>query len=206
MITEVVMKREIMGDIVSQKSKSGFFSATDLFRVGNKIRTEMGMGIVTLKEYSKLESSKEFMEALTAKHGVIKISGRGRGNHTWVHPLLFIDIALWINPKLKLEVYQWLYDYLLLYRNNSGDSFKKMCGALMVRANKTQFVDNVQKLCDLIKKECGVKDWETATQEQLKLRDKIQDNIALLCDVLKDNRQSIRLGIHQAKKDLGYIV
>ena len=74
--------------------------------------------------------------------GKAKISGRGRGNHTWVHPYLFIDLALAINPKLKLEVYRWIQDYLLKYRNKSGDSYKRMTGALYERAsNKSKFSD-----------------------------------------------------------------
>jgi hypothetical protein len=31
---------------------------------------------------------------------------------------------------LKIEVYSWLFDKLIKYRNNSGDSYKKMAGAL----------------------------------------------------------------------------
>lgn len=38
MVTEVIMQRELLGDFVRQKSKSGFFNANDLMRVGNKWR------------------------------------------------------------------------------------------------------------------------------------------------------------------------
>lgn len=41
--------------------------------------------------------------------------------------------------------------------------------------------------------ECGVSDWNNATQEQLKLRDRIHENIALLADVLNNNKEAIRL-------------
>ena len=101
--------------------------------------------------------------------------------------------------ELKIEVYEWLFDNLLMYRNDSGDSFKKMCGALLIRANKTDFVSNIQKLCKLIQVECGVSDWNNATQEQLRLRDRIHENIALLADVLNNNKEAIRLGIYKAK-------
>lgn len=58
--------------------------------------------------------------------------------------LLFLDLALAINPKLKVEVYEWLFDKLLEYRNDSGDSFKEMTGALYNNcSNKSQF----SKLC-----------------------------------------------------------
>ena len=40
MVTEVIMKREIFGKEISQKSKSEFFSATDLVRAGNRWRIQ----------------------------------------------------------------------------------------------------------------------------------------------------------------------
>lgn len=199
MTTEVILKRELLGSTVSQKSKTGYFSATDLFRIGNKWRASQGLNLKIIDEYNHLTSTKEFEKSLQMKHGKTRVFKRGRGQHLWVHPLLFIDMALWLNPKLKLEVYEWLFDNLLMYRNDSGDSFKKMCGALLIRANKTDYVQNIQKLCKLIQVECGVSDWNTATQEQLKLRDRIHENIALLADVLNDNKQAIRLGIYKAK-------
>ena len=198
MTTEVILKRELLGSTVSQKSKTGYFSATDLFRIGNKWRASQGLNLKVIDEYNSLKSTKEFEEQLSKKY-VTRVFKRGRGQHLWVHPLLFIDMALWLNPKLKLEVYEWLFDDLLKYRNDSGDSFKRMCGALFIKANKTDYVQNIQKLCKLIQVECGVSDWNTATQEQLKLRDRIHENIALLADVLNNNKEAIRLGIYKAK-------
>ena len=58
-----------------------------------------------------------------------------------------------------------------------------------------QITGVIQNTARLIKSSCQVKDWETASQEQLKLRDRMHENIALLCDVLKDNNQAIKLGI-----------
>lgn len=199
MVTEVILKRELLGDFVSQKSKSGFFSATDLFKIGNKWRITNGLKHKSLEEYNHLTSTKEFEKSLQSKHGKTRAFKRGRGQHLWVHPLLFIDMALWLNPKLKIEVYEWLFDNLLMYRNDSGDSYKKMCGALLIRANKTDFVKNIQKLEKLIQVECGVSDWNNATQEQLILRDRIHENIALLADVINNNKEAIRLGIYKAK-------
>ena len=199
MVTEVIMQRELLGDFVRQKSKSGFFNANDLMRVGNKWRANNGLKIANIQNYFKQDGTKEFMSSVESKYGIIKTSNKGRNGEIWIHPLIFIDLALWLNPKLKIEVYEWLFDSLLQYRNDSGDSFKKMCGALLIRANKTDFVSNIQKLCKLIQVECGVSDWNNATQEQLRLRDRIHENIALLADVLNNNKEAIRLGIYKAK-------
>ena len=115
---------------------------------------------------------------------------------------MFIDIALAISPKLKIETYDWIFDKLIQYRNNSGDSFKKMCGALYNKTNnKSKFQDDISRLCEIIKKECGVDDWQTASVSQLKYRDKIHENVSLLTDVLSDIKQAIKIGIQKAKAD-----
>jgi hypothetical protein len=46
-----------------------------------------------------------------------------------------------------------------------------------------------------IRDKIGVKNWQIATKEQLEKRDKIHEAIALLCDVLKDNKQAIKIGV-----------
>lgn len=200
MNTEVILKRELLGGEISQKSKSEFFSATDLFKIGNKWRVANGLIHKTLQEYNHLKSTKEFESELKARFKIVRKLKRGRGEHLWVHPLLFLDMALWLNPTLKVEVYEWLFDNLIKYRNDSGDSYKRMCGALFVRANKSEYIQNIKKLCKLIQLECGVTDWNKANEAQLKLRDKMHENIALLADVLNNNKEAIRLGILKAKE------
>ena len=202
MDTEVVMKRELFGEEISQKSKSEFFSATDLIKAGNKYRVEHKMQPFNMHQWLGNKSTKEFISALELKFGKVYQAGRGRGIHTWVHPFLFIDLALAIDPNLKIEVYDWLYDYLLRYRNDSGDSYKTMTGSLYQNmSNKKDFQTNISALAKIIQKEVGCKDWQKASQEQLKHRDMIHEYVALYCDLLKNNnREAIRLGILRAKK------
>lgn len=199
MKTEVIMKRELFGSDISQKSKSEFFSATELVRAGNKWRVSQGLDFFVMSEWLRNKTTKEFINQLEIQTGKdVIISGRGRGNHTWVHPFLFIDMALAISPNLKIEVYSWLFDKLIKYRNYSGNSYKKMCGALWENSkNKSNFKNYIVEVANKIKIECEVKDWETATEKQLKLRDKIHDNVFLLTDVLKDNEQVVRLAIEK---------
>lgn len=201
MQTEVIMKREIWGSEVSQKSKSEFFSATDLVRAGNKYRIANGKSLFDLSDWLANKRTKEFISSLEKKYGTVKISGNGRGNHTWVHPFLFIDIALAISPELKIEVYGWLYDHLLKYRNESGDSYKKMCGSIAtVVKNSRELPDVLSKIAKRIQFECCVTDWQNANELQLKLRDRIQENISLLTDILRDINQAVTFGIKKAKE------
>lgn len=198
MKTQVEMKRKLFNTEIKQQSKTEFFSATDLVRAGNEFRKKQKLSNFNFSAYLNNKNTKIFINELNQKFGKSIIKGRGRSSNTWVHPLLFIDIALAINPKLKIEVYNWIVDNLLKYRNESGDSYKKMTGALWNNAkNKSTFAKGIIKTADIIKNACKVRDWETATEKQLKRRDKIHENIALLCDVLKDNNQAIRLGIEK---------
>lgn len=200
MKTEVVMKRELFGMDISQKSKSKFFSLTDLVRAGNKWRSQNEISIFDVKGYLNQKSTKEFISELESKYGKVKISGRGRGNHTWVHPYLFVDVALAISPKLKIETYEWLFDNLIKMRNESGDSYKKMCGALWkIVSNKSRYPEIVKKAANLIQSECGVEDWQRATEGQLKLRDKIHEAIYMVSDFVQDPKKCVVSSIKKVK-------
>lgn len=198
MKTEVIMKRELFGQEISQKSHSEFFSATDLVKAGDRWRLANGYKAFNLSQYLKGSKALEFIEEVQHKYGSAVQTGRGSKAHTWVHPLVFIDIALAINPKLKVEVYEWLFDQLIKYRNDSGDSYKEMSAALFTRiGNVRDFNNIITKVAILIKECVGVKDWQTATEGQLRQRDKIHVSIKLLCRVLTDVRQIVRLAIEE---------
>jgi len=195
METQVVMKREIFGHEISQQSKSEFFSATDLVKAGNKWRRANELSDFNMAQWLKTKSVLEFKEELESKYGkCLKRSNK----ISWVHPLLFIDMALSISPKLKIEVYEWLFDHLLKHRNDSGDSYKEMTGSLYTRHNNNKtFPTFITSVASAIKTACKVKDWETATESELKQRDNIHKSIKTLCIVLDNANEAVRLGISE---------
>jgi hypothetical protein len=204
MKTAVIMKRKLFDGEISQHSKTNYFSGNDLIRVGNRYRASKDLSVMDLQKWLDRDNVKEFIHELELKLKVkAKIATRGRYATTWLHPYVFIDLALSIDPTLKIEVYSWIYDELVKYRNFSGDSYKRMSGALYENcSNKSKFQDGIKQTARMIRVACEVdgpfrdeEAWQRATLEQLELRDKIHDNIALLCDVLRDNNQAIRLGI-----------
>ena len=199
MKTQVIMKRILFGRQISQQSKTEFFSATDLVKAGNMWRVSKGLSFFSAQEWLRRIATKEFIAEIEQKYGKAKIVTKGKNTHTWVHPLLFIDMALAISPKLKIEVYEWLFDNLIKFRNDSGDSYKKMCGVLWNRtSNKRKFPDKIKELADLIRLKCKVSDWQQASEQQLKLRNLMHSNIALLADVLSNPSEAIRIGIKKA--------
>lgn len=198
MKTAVQMKRPLFGMEISQKSDSEFFSATDLVKAGNKWRSANGLSDFNLSQWMTLKSTKEFASELEKKYGKVLIKGRGRSAQTWMHPLLFIDCALALSPKLKIETYEWLFDNLIKFRNESGDSYKKMSGAMFAHCkNKREFYLEIQATAKRIKAHLGCADWNRASEDQLSKRDKIQEGIALLCGVLRDNGQAVSLTLRQ---------
>ena len=188
------MERQLFGMPVSQNSKTEYFSATDLVKAGNKWRVINGLSPFNEKAWLTNKGTKEFIEELESKYGKVKISARGRGQHTWIHPLLFIDMALAISPKLKVETYEWMFDHLIKNRNESGDSYNLLCGALYKRhTNKTTFPKYIQEVARKIQLACDAKDWNKASESQLRARDKIHKEAALLCEVLQDNDMALRI-------------
>lgn len=203
METAVIMKRKLFDCDISQNSKTGFFSATDLVRAGNRWRMLNKLERFDMNDFFNLKSTKIFISALEKEFGVVKISGRGRGIHTWIHPYLFIDMALAINPELKLKVYEWIYDSLIKYRNESGDSYKKMTGALWIsQSNKSLFTKEIVDIANRIKIECNVDNWQEATEEQLKLRDKIHEYIAVFSDIIRERNNLLDVAIKKAKDEV----
>jgi hypothetical protein len=196
METSVLMQRQLFNCEIRQNSKTTFFCLNDLEKAGNHFRALNKTAFFSLNSWINSQPTKEFISELEKQFGNVLTSKRGKNGETWAHPLLFIDMALAIEPKLKIEAYKFLMDELLKVRNNSGDSYKKMCGALFENCNnKSNFHRGISITARLIQEACNVKDWQQATENQLKLRDKIHENIALLCDVLRDNNQAIRIGI-----------
>lgn len=196
MKTAVIMKRELFGSEISQNSKTEMFSATDLARVGNRWRLINELEPFNMKSWLHNKGTQEFISELEIKYGSgnVKRMARGRGHHTWFHPLLFIDMALAISPKLKIETYEWMFDHLIKNRNDSGDSYNLMCGSLYKRwSNKSTFPKYITEVAKNIRLLCKVDDWQSARESQLKARDDIQKEIALLCDVLQDPELAVRI-------------
>jgi len=190
MKTEVIMKREIMGIEIRQKHKTGFFSVSDIERFGNNHRVLNNMKIQKATDYFRRPATKEFIKKLEEEYGEVQTGGTGRGREKWVHPFVFIDLALWYSPDLKVKVYQWIYDNLLIARDNSGESFKKMTKALYencdLKGRAGYIIPQVARFIYNIVGVSGEDKWEKATEQQLKLRDEIQTAITTASYFTKD--------------------
>jgi len=124
-----------MGEFeVTQRTKDSFFSATKLLKQWNN---ENGTKKV-IGHFFELEGTEVFIktimkdESFTHRDSVYVKSRASRGttSGTWMHPYLFIDFAMWINPKFKLQVIKFVSDQLIDFRHEAGDNYRELSSAV----------------------------------------------------------------------------
>ncbi len=132
MKTNQVMIRK-MGDFdVSQRTKDGMFNATALLKQWN---AQDGVAQRKLDNYFASAKTTEFIDTIIEREKLntpkmVYLKTRGNNGGTWMHPLLFIDFAMWINPSFKYDVLKFVYDQMIKYRNDSGDAYKLLSSAV----------------------------------------------------------------------------
>lgn len=138
-----------MGEFtVIQRTKDGFFNATALLKQWNSKKG-------TKKEVTKffdLESTSELIQTIMERENLntkenAYLSSRGKNGGTWVHPVLFIDFAMWINSSFKYDVIKFVFDEMIKFRNLAGTSYPEMCKALSsIIQDKDRFKIKIQDL------------------------------------------------------------
>ena len=183
------MLRKIGDFEIDQRTKDGYFDANTLLFKWNKNKDNPERAMTRFIESTK---TKEFINELSQsafmQDGVIQqIKGRNTKNgktpdKTWMHPYLFIDFAMWLNPKFKLKVIEFVFDQLIEYRHNAGDMYKGLTNAL--RKFKEVNYPEIAKALNWIvfdKHEKGIR--QTATQDELKELTDIQKKLAFSIDM-----------------------
>ena len=90
-------------------------------------------------------------------------------------------------------------------RDESGDSYRRMSSTLS-RCFPKEFEQPLSfiKVAKAIASACRVQEgadkWQKATEEQLKLRDRIQSNIELIADLCPNAGECINKAIEKARK------
>lgn len=121
-----------MGEFkVAQRTKDGFFNATELLKAWNNSTSSQKQMV----HYTENASTNEFINALLKEEDLkernsVLIQNRGKNGGTWMHPILFIDFAMWINPSFKVKVIRFVYDQMIKYRNDAGDAYRKLANSV----------------------------------------------------------------------------
>lgn len=137
-----------MGEFkVEQRTVDGFFNATELLKqwnLHNGTKKE-------LKHYFENQSANELINTIIERENLNSrksayLSSRGKNGGTWMHPILFIDFAMWINPSFKYDVIKFVYDEMIKFRNLAGDAYPSMCRAVRSIMPEPIFREKVKDL------------------------------------------------------------
>lgn len=147
MKTNQIMVRPMGEFEVTQRTKDGFFDATALLKQWNGSSGQQKQ----IAHYTDNESTNEFIKALMLEENFkernsVLIQTRGKNGGTWMHPLLFIDFAMWINPAFKVKVLKFVYDEMIKFRNLAGDAYPSMCRAVRSILPEDVFREKVKDL------------------------------------------------------------
>ena len=122
---------------------------------------------------------------------------RGKNGGTWMHPILFIDFAMWINPKFKVKVLKFVYDELIKCRHDAGDNYVLLSKSISKIVNNAFLpiaIQNIAKAINHIvfnKHLAGIRNIEASEEAlrelsslELKLSELIEDGFITTYDQL----------------------
>jgi hypothetical protein len=187
MKTNVVMIRKMGQFNVEQRTRDGFFNATDLIKQWNKVSKNAKKD---LSRFWDMDGVKEFIKTLMEEENlhtpaevyVKSKASRGKNTGTWVHPILYIKLAMWLNPKFEYFVIRFVYDQLIEFRNSAGDNYKGLTASVQ-KFKDVDYVTMAKGLNYIIfnRHENGIR--QTANQTELKELTELQKKLAFSIDM-----------------------
>lgn len=131
MKTNQVLVRQMGEFEIQQRTQDSMFNATMLLKQWNAKSGQQKQ----MAHFLENNSTQEFIQAIenqeiSKQRNSVLLKSRGKAGGTWMHPYLFIDFAMWLNPKFKYNVIQFVYDQLIQIRHEAGDNYKVMSSAV----------------------------------------------------------------------------
>ena len=109
---------EFMGGTIRLRIVDGYFSATDICKVGGKL----------FGDWMRLDSTKEFLKILNSeinKDNKITLVQIKKGNSTkfkqgsWIHPMVVTHLAMWISPRFSVKISFWIEEWKAINNNKN---------------------------------------------------------------------------------------
>lgn len=137
MKTNQVLIRKMGEHEVCQRTSDRMFNATALLKQWNDYSGQNK----EIKKFFENQSTQEFIKTLIEDENLngeksAYLKTRGKNGGTWMHPYLFIDFAMWLNTKFKLQVLKFVSDELLVYRDEAGEGHKILAKQIGKIVNK----------------------------------------------------------------------
>lgn len=189
MKTNQVMLRPMGCFSVEQRTKDGMFNATALLKQWNESAGEKK----EIKKFFENQNTKEFISALIEEEDLngeksAYLTSRGKYNGgTWMHPILFVKFAMWLNPRFEVKVIKFIYDQMIAYRNEAGDAYRELSMAV-AKIVAPNFMQSAMKQLAQAINYCVFNEHETAIRnkhgEESKMRQlfELERKVASLID------------------------
>lgn len=133
-----VMKRKMGSYEVMQRTSDSYFNASSILSQWNS----RGNSERRINKYLSMSKTKDFIheiemnlqmanmpnadfKAVKVKKGGYTHNGR-IADEVWMHPFVFLDMCMWIEPKFKVEVIKFVYDNLISLRIDAGDNYVRL--------------------------------------------------------------------------------
>lgn len=176
---------------VEQRTRDGMFNATALLRQWNESVGEKK----EIKKFFENQNTKEFISALIEEENldgeksayVKSKASRGNNAGTWMHPILFVKFAMWLNPRFEVKVIKFVYDQMIAYRNEAGDAYRELSMAV-AKIVEPNFMQSAMKQLAQAINYCVFNEHETAIRnkhgEESKMRQlfELERKVASLID------------------------
>lgn len=188
MKTNQVLTRK-MGDFeVLQRTSDGMFNVTVLLKQWN---VDSGQSKEVTKFFEN-GNTKEFIIALISEENLntqnsAYLTTRGKNGGTWMHPILFIKFAMWLNPRFEVKVIKFVHDQLIQYRVDAGMEYKEV-GRVVSKIVEKDFLrtamENVARAINHViynKHESGIRN-KVGCEDKMKELADLEKNIVMLID------------------------
>lgn len=205
MKTNQTLIRTFMGSIIRQEHKTKFFCINDLTAVANEYRKSKGLSSTKFDLYHKSQKTQEFISSLMEQKDLASVirTKEGKNGGTWAHPMIFLDYAMWLNPDFKVKMFDWIMDHLAEFRDESGESYKKLASTINTISTKNpiEIQNIIITVAKGIKTALKVDDWNSATEQQLKNRDEMHKSLILLIKARVDLQTAFNVSLSSISID-----
>jgi hypothetical protein len=159
MKTNQNLTRQMGGFEVVQRTKDGMFNATQLIRQWNSENPKQKRSIDNfwksthldklMSEIAKNELNIKSVDFTELKKYLSK-STRGKSGGTWMHPVLFIKLSMYLSPNFEYHVLRFVSDELLKYRNEAGDAYREMSSSIQKIVPQRDMAHRMQEVAKAI--------------------------------------------------------
>jgi hypothetical protein len=183
----MVMIRKMGQFDVLQRTKDGMFNGTNLLKQWNDVPSNPKRDLSKFWEQDKV---KDFIEIVLNEENlhtpaevyVKSKASRGDNAGTWMHPILFIKFAMWLNPKFEYFVIKFVYDQLIEYRHSAGDNYRGLASAIQ-RFDNVNFAQVAKGLNYIVFGRHDENLRQQASQKQLQELTNLQNQLAFAVDM-----------------------